>query len=202
MASAPPVANRNRRTALIAGLGALAMLALGFAAVPLYRLFCQVTGFGGTTQRASVHEASAVTVGAETISVRFDSNTDPGLPWKFEPVQVTQDMKIGSRKLAFYRARNLSDKPVTGVASFNVSPDLAGLYFKKVHCFCFNEQTLQPGQEVEMPVQYYVDPAILKDPEAAGIKQITLSYTFHPSVNQGATGKAGAKALDPVPEPR
>jgi cytochrome c oxidase assembly protein subunit 11 len=194
--------DRNNRTALYASLGASVMLGLGFAAVPLYQLFCQVTGFGGTTQRSSVHEASAVTVGAETISVRFDSNTDPALPWTFAPVQISQDMKIGTRKLAFYRAKNLSDKPVTGVASFNVSPDLAGLYFKKVHCFCFNEQTLAPGQEVEMPVQYYVDPAILKDPEAAGIRQITLSYTFHPSVNQGAAGKAGAKALDPVPAPR
>lgn len=202
MASAAPAVIRNRRTALIAGAGALAMLGLGFAAVPLYQLFCQVTGFGGTTQRASAAEAGAVTVGATIISVRFDGNTDPALPWRFAPMQVTQDMAIGTRKMAFYRAENLSDKPVTGVASFNVSPDIAGLYFKKVHCFCFNQQTLKPGEVVEMPVQYYVDPAILKDPEAARIRQITLSYTFHPSADQSAAGKAAANGLDPAARAR
>lgn len=195
-------ANRNHRTAFWAALGALAMLGLGFAAVPLYRLFCQVTGFGGTTQRADLAEADNVQVGTTMISVRFDSNTDPGLPWQFKPMQVTQDMAIGTRKMAFYSAENLSDRPVTGVASFNVQPELAGLYFKKVHCFCFNQQTLQPGEKVEMPVQYYVDPAILKDPEAARIKQITLSYTFHASADQSQAVKVAAKALDPVPAAR
>jgi cytochrome c oxidase assembly protein subunit 11 len=202
MASAPPIHNRNRRTALIATLGALAMLGLGFAAVPLYRIFCQVTGFGGTTQRASLLEAGQVRTGTAMISVRFDGNIDPALPWRFEPSQLTQQMQIGTRKLAFYHAENLSNKPITGIASFNVSPDVAGLYFKKIHCFCFNEQTLQPGQKVEMPVQYFVDPAILNDPDAKGIRQITLSYTFHPSVNQSGAGKAPAKALDPVPAAR
>jgi cytochrome c oxidase assembly protein subunit 11 len=202
MAGAPPVETRNRRTALIAATGALAMLGLGFAAVPLYRLFCQVTGFGGTTQRASAEEAGAVQIGSTMISVRFDSNTDPGLPWKFAPMQVTQDMAIGTRKMAFYRAENLSDKPVTGVASFNVQPELAGLYFKKVHCFCFNQQTLKPGEAVEMPVQYYVDPAILNDPEAARIRQITLSYTFHPSADQSQAVKVAANGLDPAQRAR
>lgn len=190
--------NPNLRTGLIAGFGALAMLGMGFAAVPLYRLFCQVTGFGGTTQRASAEEAGAVQVGTARISVRFDSNTDPGLPWKFQPSQVTQDMAIGSRMMAFYTAENLSDRPVTGVASFNVQPELAGLYFKKVHCFCFNQQTLKPGEKVDMPVQYYVDPAILKDPEAARIRQITLSYTFHPSADPAPAEKLAANGLDPV----
>lgn len=202
MASAAPDNSRNLRTGLIAGAGALAMLGMGFAAVPLYRMFCQVTGFGGTTQRADLAEANAVEIGTTSISVRFDGNTDPALPWKFAPMQVTQSMPIGTRKLAFYRAENLSDKPVTGVASFNVQPELAGLYFKKIHCFCFEQQTLQPGQSVEMPVQYYVDPAILKDPEAAGIKQITLSYTFHVSADQQPTGKVASKALDPLPAAR
>ncbi|MFN3516261.1 MAG: cytochrome c oxidase assembly protein [Novosphingobium sp.] len=188
----------KHRTAFWAAVGALAMLGLGFAAVPLYRLFCQVTGFGGTTQKADLAEASKVQVAGTRISVRFDSNTDPGLPWKFSPMQVTQEMPIGSRMMAFYRAKNLSDRPVTGVASFNVQPELAGLYFKKVHCFCFNQQTLQPGESVEMPVQYYVDPAILKDPEAARIRQITLSYTFHTSADQSQAVKAAAKTLDPV----
>lgn len=202
MASLAPVERGKRRTALLAALGALTMLGLGFAAVPLYEMFCRVTGFGGTTQRASAAEAAAVTVGGARISVRFDGNTDPDLPWRFRPSQVTQEMAIGQRRMAFYTAENLSDKPVTGVASFNVSPDLAGLYFKKVHCFCFNQQTLQPGEKVEMPVQYYVDPAILSDPEAAQIKQITLSYTFHQAPDQPAPGKGAAKALDPVPAAR
>jgi len=202
MASAPSVDNRNRRTGLIAAAGALAMLGMGYAAVPLYRLFCQVTGFGGTTQRVSEADAARVQVGTTPISVRFDSNTDPDLPWKFMPSQVTQEMAIGTRKMAFYTAENLSGKPITGVASFNVQPELAGNYFKKVHCFCFNQQTLQPGESVEMPVQYYVDPAILKDPEAARIKQITLSYTFHTSADQSQAVKVAAKTLDPVPAPR
>jgi len=196
------MSDRNRRTALYSSAFALGMLGMGFAAVPLYDMFCRVTGFGGTTQRADLAEANTVEVGTQTMSVRFDGNTDPNLPWKFAPMQVTQKMPIGTRKLAFYRAENLSDKPVTGVASFNVQPELAGLYFKKIHCFCFEQQTLQPGQSVELPVQYYVDPAILKDPETAGIKQITLSYTFHVSADQQPAGKVASKALDPLPSAR
>lgn len=187
---------------MLATLVALAMLGLGFAAVPLYRMFCQATGFGGTTQRASLAESKTVTIGATSISVRFDGNVDPALPWKFGPSQVSQQMSIGSRKLAYYTAENLSDKPITGVASFNVSPEIAGLYFKKIQCFCFNQQTLMPGEKVEMPVLYFVDPAILKDPDAARIEQITLSYTFHPSADQSAAGKVAANGLDPVPTAR
>ncbi len=195
-------AANNKRTALIAGSVALAMLGLGFASVPLYRIFCAVTGFGGTTQRAGEEEAAAVKTGTRQISVRFDGNVDPDMPWKFEPGQVVQDMPIGTRKVAFYTATNLSDKPVTGVASFNVSPQAAGLYFKKIHCFCFDLQTLKPGETVEMPVQYFVDPAILNDPDAANIQQITLSYTFHVSADQSAAGKVASKTLDPVPAAR
>ncbi len=191
---------RNRRVALYALAGALAMLALGFAAVPLYRMFCQVTGFGGTTQRASAAEAGAVKVSDRTISVRFDGNVASDLPWRFGPSQVTQEMKIGQRRIAFYTSENLSNVPITGVASFNVEPEVAGLYFKKIHCFCFNQQTLQPGQKVVMPVQYYVDPAILDNPDTKDIRQITLSYTFHKSADQSAAkpdgGKAASKALD------
>lgn len=194
--------NRNRKVALYALAGALAMLGMGFAAVPLYRIFCQVTGFGGTTQRASEGEAGAVVISDQPISVRFDSNIAPDLPWNFAPSQVTQDMKIGERRLAFYTSENRSKQPVTGVASFNVEPSAAGIYFKKIACFCFNQQTLQPGQKVEMPVQYYVDPAILDDPDTKHIRQITLSYTFHRSADQSAakpdSGKAASKALDPA----
>lgn len=196
------MADRNRRTALIAASGALAMLGLGYAAVPLYDLFCRVTGYGGTTQVASAAQAAGVQVLGQTISVRFDANVEAGMPWKFSPQQVTQDLPIGARKMAFYKAQNLSDRPITGVASFNVEPARAGIYFNKVQCFCFNEQTLQPGQSVDMPVIYFVDPAILKDPETANIEQITLSYTFHVSGNQPDAGKLSAKALDPVPAAR
>jgi cytochrome c oxidase assembly protein subunit 11 len=183
MASIAPRRSNTRTALLAAGLG-LAMLALGFAAVPLYRLFCQVTGFGGTTQRATESEAVlaerlARSAGAGTISVRFDASKDRGLPWRFAPAQSTQQVAIGQRSLAFYTARNVADRPVTGRATFNVEPEQAGRYFHKIQCFCFTEQTLQPGEEVRMPVLYYVDPAARNDPNMKGVEQITLSYTFH-----------------------
>ncbi|MGH6785568.1 MAG: cytochrome c oxidase assembly protein [Novosphingobium sp.] len=165
---------------------ALAMLGVGYAAVPLYRIFCQVTGFGGTTQRVGEAQAATVKVAAQTISVRFDGNVEHGMPWRFAPEQVTQTVRIGQRTMAYYKARNDAAAPVTGIASFNVSPERAGKYFTKVHCFCFDRQTLAAGQEVDMPVQYYVDPAILSDPEARDIEQITLSYTFHVATDQAA----------------
>jgi cytochrome c oxidase assembly protein subunit 11 len=189
---------RNLRTALIAGAGALAMLGLGFASVPLYRWFCQVTGLGGTTQRIGEAQAATVKTTGQTISVRFDANVEAGMPWKFAASQVTQDLAIGARKMAFYRAENLSSTAVTGVASFNVEPAQAGLYFTKIQCFCFEQQTLQPGQAVDMPVIYFVDPKILDDPETRNIEQITLSYTFHVSADQTEALKPRAKALDPA----
>jgi cytochrome c oxidase assembly protein subunit 11 len=197
-----PDPRRNRRVGLIALAFALVMLGLGFAAVPLYRMFCQATGFGGTTQRATALEAGGVQVAAQRISVRFDGNVEGGMPWRFGPEQVTQEMRIGERKLAYFYAENLSDHAITGVASFNVEPELAGLYFKKIQCFCFNPQTLKPHEKVRMPVIYFVDPAILKDPEGAATTQITLSYTFHVSADQSAAQgtpvKAASKALDPA----
>ena len=176
--------DRNRRVGMIALLGALAMLGLGYASAPLYRLFCQVTGFGGTTQRASEAQAASTQVTASPMSIRFDANVERGMPWRFRPEQVTQKITLGGRHMAIYSALNLSDQPVTGMATFNVEPEVAGKYFNKVQCFCFNQQTLKPGEEVRMPVVYYVDPAILRDPDAKGIEQITLSYTFHPAINQ------------------
>lgn len=174
----------NLRTALMAAGFAMAMLGLGFASVPLYRLFCQVTGFGGTTMRATESEAAiaariAQSAGAGTISIRFDASADRGLPWTFVSAQPTQTVAIGQRQMAFYTARNNSDRPVTGRATFNVMPQQAGAYFNKIQCFCFTEQTLQPGEEVRMPVLYYVDPKAKDDPNMAGVEQITLSYTFH-----------------------
>lgn len=182
----------NNRTGLIALSGALAMLGLGYASVPLYRLFCQVTGFGGTTMRVSEAQAAEVKTTRQQISVRFDGSIDRVMPWRFAPQQTTQDLLIGQRKMAFYTAENLSDQAVTGVASFNVAPELAGKYFNKIQCFCFNQQTLAPGQKVDMPVIYYIDPAILSDPETKDIEQITLSYTFHLAADQPS------KALDPA----
>jgi len=187
--------HRNRRVASYAAAGALAMLGLGYASVPLYRMFCQATGWGGTTQRASEAQAEEVKPVAARISVRFDGNVDKDLPWRFTPDQITQTVQLGTRKLATFTAKNLTDKPVTGQASFNVSPDEAGKYFTKIQCFCFTEQTLQPGQEVRMPVVYYVDPSILQDDDAKAIAQITLSYSFHLAKDNAATG--GAKPLDP-----
>lgn len=184
MATAAPRSNAKLRTALIAAAAALAMLGLGFAAVPLYRLFCQVTGFGGTTMRASETDADiaarlAQSAGAGAISIRFDASIDRGMPWQFAPSQATQSVAIGQRSMTFYTARNLSDRPITGRASFNVTPEQAGKYFNKIQCFCFTEQTLKPGEEVRMPVLYYVDPKAIDDPEMKGVEQITLSYTFH-----------------------
>lgn len=167
---------RNGRTGLIMALVALAMAGLAFASVPLYRLFCQVTGFGGTTQIGS---AAPGAVG-ERISIRFDGTVGQALPWRFEPEQSTRQIAIGERNIAFYTARNLSGRPVTGTATFNVTPASAGQYFVKIDCFCFTEQLLRPGEEVRMPVVYYVDPRILQDPVARQISEITLSYTFYP----------------------
>jgi len=185
----------NARTGVLALLGAAAMLALGFASVPLYRIFCQVTGFGGTTMKATEAEAAAIRVTDKLISVRFDANVDRQLPWKFQMEQTTQDLRIGARKMAYYSAENLSGQPITGIASYNVEPELAGKYFHKIQCFCFNEQTLQPGQSINMPVIYYVDPKILDDPETKDIQQITLSYTFHKSAQQPVQ-KLAANTLD------
>lgn len=176
------LAQSNRRTGLIAALGAVAMIGVAYAAVPLYRLFCQVTGFGGTTQVAAAAPGAdrLAAVAGRTIKVRFDSNVAPGLPWRFHQKQTEVTIPIGEKRLAYYSATNTSGVPVTGRAVFNVSPDVAGQYFIKIACFCFTEQTLQAGETVDMPVTWYVDPAIMDDPIASKIDEITLSYTFYP----------------------
>jgi len=185
--------NRNVRTAFFAFLGAAAMLGMGYAAVPLYNLFCQVTGFGGTTQRASESDAAlaakmAQSAGGRTMSIRFDGNTATDVPWTFRPEQSTDTVQVGQRDLAFYTARNDSDVPITGTATFNVEPEQTGRYFNKIQCFCFTEQVLQPGEEIRMPVLYYVDPAILTDENAKDVEQITLSYTFHRAKDRPESG--------------
>ena len=173
------LARKNGRTAALAALLVAAMVGLAFASVPLYRLFCQVTGFGGTPLRAEQVDASMQTTG-KLIYVRFDANTNSALPWKFEPEEQRQRIAVGARDMAFYTAKNLGDRPVTGTATFNVTPLQAGQYFTKIQCFCFTEQTLKPGEEVRMPVVFFVDPKILEDPDARKIEEITLSYTFYP----------------------
>ena len=178
--------SRNLRTALLGGLLVCSMTGLAFASVPLYRLFCQVTGFAGTTQRAEGTDAPGAVAGKSVI-VRFDANTSSALPWEFKPERNTETVTIGARDMAFYTAKNLSDRPVTGTATFNVTPVKAGQYFTKIQCFCFTEQILKAGEEVRMPVVYYVDPKILDDPDAVKISEITLSYTFYP-VDSGNSG--------------
>ena len=173
------IAQRNRTVALRAALFGLAMLSLAFASVPLYRIFCQVTGFDGTTMKAD-RAPGAV---AGEIGVRFDANIDPALPWKFEPEQATVRIQPGARTTVSYRATNLTARSTTGTATFNVSPAQAGQYFSKIECFCFTEQTLRPGQRVSMPVVFFVDPKLRTDPATRDIDEITLSYTFYPVEN-------------------
>ncbi len=163
------------------------MVGLSYAAVPLYDMFCRVTGYGGTTQRAI---AAPVAVSDRTINVRFDTNTDRELPWTFLPEQRSVTVKVGENRLVFFRAVNNSDHPVVGHATFNVVPDRAGRYFNKIQCFCFTEQRLDPGQSVDMPVSFFIAPEILADRDGAAINEITLSYTFYPAVNQKAVDKA------------
>jgi cytochrome c oxidase assembly protein subunit 11 len=170
------IAQKNRRTALWMALVALGALGLAFASPPIYRTFCSVTGFGGTPLRAE--KAPGATAGE--VGVRFDANVHPGLPWRFEPEQQRVEIKPGAQTKIFYFAQNLSARDWTGQAAYNVSPDQVGKYFKKIQCFCFNEQTLKAGQKVDMPVVFFVDPKIKDDPDTKDIDEITLSYTFYP----------------------
>lgn len=174
------------RNGLLAGLcvGVVAgMVGLSYAAVPLYQLFCQVTGFGGTTQRA---EAPDGNMGKRKFTVRFDSNVNPALKWHFKPTQRAVEVKSGQHALAFYEARNTSKEVTMGTATFNVTPQEAGAYFSKVECFCFTEQTLKSNESISMPVSFFIDPDIEKDENLASITTITLSYTFFP-VKQAKT---------------
>jgi cytochrome c oxidase assembly protein subunit 11 len=155
----------------------IGMAGMAYAAVPLYEMFCKVTGYGGTTQR--VEQASDIILD-KTIKVRFDANVGPGLAWTFEPVQREVEMKIGETVQIMYKARNMASTATTGQATFNVTPQAAGAYFNKVQCFCFTETTLKPGEELIMPVVFFVDPEIVKPVETKGIHTITLSYTFYP----------------------
>jgi cytochrome c oxidase assembly protein subunit 11 len=152
------------------------MASLSFAAVPFYDWFCRVTGYGGTV---AVAETGADTVLDRTMKIRFDASLEAGMQWHFRPEVTEMEIRIGETGLAFYEAYNPTDRVIAGTASYNVSPDSAGGYFTKIDCFCFEMQVLQPGERVMMPVSFYVDPAIVDDPEGQFVKAITLSYTFH-----------------------
>ncbi|WP_088343015.1 MULTISPECIES: cytochrome c oxidase assembly protein [Rhodomicrobium] len=189
----------NKRVAASLVLFTALMLGMAFAAVPLYRLFCQATGYAGTTKRAEAPSAKAID---RMVTVRFDASVSSSLGWSFQPVQRELKLRLGENTLAFYHAKNLTDEPVTGVATFNVTPEIAGSYFNKVECFCFTEQTLAAGQTVDMPVSFFVDPAILDDPSASHVEEITLSYTFFKAntpdrpASEGAPKGAASRQLE------
>lgn len=190
------MATPRRRNALLAtGLfGVVAgMVGLSFAAVPLYRLFCQVTGYGGTPMIGQ-GAPPGVPADAPRITVRFDANTSPGLAWSFRPLQAATSVRAGEEGVAFYAARNEADATMTGVSTYNVTPDKVGKYFHKTACFCFIEQTLAPGQAIEMPVAFWVDPAIAHDPNTREVTTITLHYTFFRSLEDAERAGAIASA--------
>jgi len=177
----------NARVAIICGVVFVCMVGAAFAAVPFYRAFCQATGFNGAVRRSAAGNVQPIS--AKTIVVRFDTNVRRGLTWRFAPEQPSQTTHLGENKLAFFRATNTGDKPVTGRALYNVLPESAGPYFSKLECFCFKNQTLKPGETAEFPVVYRVDPRISKDPDTRDQTEITLSYTFFPAVvGPGAAG--------------
>jgi cytochrome c oxidase assembly protein subunit 11 len=174
--SGNPQSRANARVAFATAGVVVGMVGLAFASVPLYRLFCQVTGYGGTTQRADHAPAQA---GERVVTVTFNADVaGTNLPWTFTPVERHVTIRVGEERLVAYRATNRGDRPVTGTATFNVTPAKAGVYFQKIACFCFTEQTLAPGESVDMPVSFFIDPEIAKDPNTRDVRNITLSYTF------------------------
>ncbi|MGC6516674.1 MAG: cytochrome c oxidase assembly protein [Candidatus Puniceispirillaceae bacterium] len=179
---ANPNEARNRATLVTLALVVFAMVGLAFASVPLYRLFCQVTGFGGTTQVA-LSAPAAVPAALAPVSVRFDANVNPKLPWRFEPVSPPVSLAPGEEITVLYRATNLADVPTSGTATFNVTPQKAGPYFMKIECFCFTEQTLGVGESVDMPVSFFLDPEIRTDTNTKDVDEVVLSYTFFADIS-------------------
>jgi cytochrome c oxidase assembly protein subunit 11 len=181
----------NRTIGVTLAAVIVAMVGVSFAAIPLYRVFCSVTGYDGTPQ---IGPESAPGAQHRMITVRFNANTNPNLPWEFAPVQREVTLPLGEEQLAFYTARNLASTPVTGIALYNVTPDTVGKYFHKTACFCFNQQTLAAGQQMQFPLSFWVDPAIAKDPNTADIHTITLSYTFFRTLEDAEKSGALAQA--------
>jgi cytochrome c oxidase assembly protein subunit 11 len=186
--------NSGRRNAIVgSGIAAVivGMVGMSFAAIPLYRLFCSATGYGGTP---NIGLAASPGSSGQSIRVRFNADTNPGLPWNFAPDQREVTLELGDEKVAFYHAENLLSRPVTGMALYNVTPEKVGKYFHKTACFCFNKQTLAANQSMEFPVSFWVDPAIRSDPNTADVRVITLSYTFFRSLEDAEKSGALAKA--------
>ena len=183
-----PNVRSNKRLGIALILVPLAMVGAAYASVPLYEIFCRVTGYGGTTQ---VAEAAPEAVGERVMTIRFNSDVDPKLPWAFQPVQREMTLRVGESGLAHFEARNLAARPTAGTATFNVTPLKAGQYFNKVQCFCFTEQRLSPGARADMPVSFFVDPRIDDDPNLDEVKTITLSYTFFPDEKAEAEQQLG-----------
>ncbi len=192
----PRLQGKNRTLVQLVAV-VVTMGSLSFAAVPFYDWFCRVTGYGGTPSRA---EAAPDTILDQTVKIRFDATVEQGMPWSFKPVVRSMELRIGETGLAFYEAHNPTDRVIAGTASFNVFPDTAGGYFTKIECFCFTQQVLQPGETVQMPVSFFVDPSIVDDPDGKFVHEIVLSYTFHESalpedqaaLEQPATADAAA----------
>ncbi len=182
---------RNTLLACFVSAVIIGMVGMSFAAIPLYRLFCAATGYGGTP---NIGAAAAPGSSGETIRVRFNADANPDLPWTFAPDQVEVSLKLGDEQVEFYHAVNKSTRSVTGMALYNVTPEKVGKYFHKTACFCFNKQTLSPEQSMEFPVSFWVDPAIRTDPNTLDVKVITLSYTFFRSLDDAAKSGALAKA--------
>ncbi len=182
---------KNRRTMLSLAMLGTGMICLAYASVPLYELFCRVTGFGGTPVRSDIANDS-IPADAPIITVRFDANTAPDLPWAFKAAQREVKVRVGENALIYYTAENKAGVPTTGHATFNVTPLKSSPYFSKVQCFCFDNQTLAPGEKIEMPVSFYVDPEILKDANVREVRTITLSYTFFKAKDQGDKTLASA----------
>src|SRR4051812_27125510 len=191
----PGRSNRNKTTVLLLGAVILGMAGLSFASVPLYRLFCQVTGYGGTTERATSAPAE---IADAIVTVRFDAAVAPDLAWEFRPLVGEVRLHPGEQREVFYRAVNRGAEPVTGTATFNVTPAKSGIYFDKLQCFCFTEQRLAPGESRDMGVVFFVDPDLLKDPGARDVRTITLSYTMF-RAHERDSPNAAAGSRGPVP---
>ncbi len=192
--------NRQKNLRVVAALFVVIgiMTALTSYSATLYRLFCAATGFGGTTQRA---ESDNTTVSDRVITVRFDTSIAPDLPWLFEPVQREVRVRLGEDKLVFFSAENLADQPIVGHATFNVAPQKTGIYFKKIQCFCFDDERLDAHQKVDMPVDFFVDPRLAEDPNTQDVSTITLSYTFFRSVGTDKAKDLSRFVASPEPDP-
>ena len=191
--------SRNHRLTLALLTVVAGMVALTFAAVPLYRIFCAATGYDGTTRRST---GAPVTISDQMVTVRFDASVSPELAWRFFPMQKEVRVKLGEPKLIYYRAENLSNQTITGQATFNVVPTDTGQFFDKIQCFCFTQQTLKPGEGVDMAVQFYVDPAMARDPDAKDADTITLSYTFFRAAGDQTGEQAVVPKLSSLPAPQ